>query len=109
MTISLSRIHTLLSKHNCYTTIVVQYVYTIHAEEKLTLPRVRKLRISKKRIERVIEKPIAVDISEQPVVIAIGNLTKTLSLCVVCRRIEGIIRIITFYPAEKGRYERKIL
>mgnify|MGYP001579818333 CR=1 FL=1 len=88
---------------------MVQYVYTIHAEEKLTLPRVRKLRISKKRIERVIEKPIVVDASEQPVLIAIGNLTKALSLCVVYRRIEEIIRVITFYPAEKGRYERKIL
>jgi len=88
---------------------VVQYVYTIHAEEKLTLPRIKKLKISKKRIERVIQQPITVDESEQPVLIAIGNLTKTLSLCVVYRRIEAIIRVITFYPAEKGRYERKIL
>ena len=88
---------------------MVQYVYTIHAEEKLTLPRVKKLRINKKRIERIIKKPIVVDASEQPVLIAIGNLTKTLSLCVVYRRVEEVIRIITFYPAEKGRYERKIL
>lgn len=88
---------------------MIRYVYTIHAKEKLTLPRVRKLKISKKRIERVIEKPIKVDTSEQPVLIAIGNLTNTLSLCVVYRKIEEVIRIITFYPAEKGRYERKIL
>ena len=88
---------------------MVQYVYTIYAEEKLKLPRVRKLRISRKRIERVIQKPIIIDASEQPVLIAIGNLTKTLSLCVVYRRLGTIIRVITFYPAEKGRYERKIL
>ena len=85
------------------------YVYTIHTKEKLKLPEVRKLEISKKHIEEVVEKPIAIDSSEQPVLIAIGALTKTLSLCVVYRRVKEGIRIITFYPAEKGRYERKIL
>lgn len=86
-----------------------KYQYTIHAEEKLTKPESRKLGITKDRIQKVIEKPIALDRSEKPVVIAIGNLTETLSLCLAYRRIKGVIRIITFYPAEKGRYERKIL
>lgn len=52
--------------------IVTRYAYTIHAKEKLILQRIRKLKINKKRIERVIEKPIAVDTSEQPVLIAIA-------------------------------------
>lgn len=86
-----------------------RYVYTIHAEDKLNWPTVRKLKITKKRIQQVIEKPFAIDTSEEPVTIAIGNLSKTLSLCVVYRKVEDAIRIVTFYPAEKGRYEHKIL
>lgn len=87
----------------------MNYVYTIHAQEKLKSKEARKLRITKKRIEKVIEKPLAIDISEESVVIAVGNLTRTLSLCAVYRKVKRAIRIITFYPAEKGRYERKIL
>ena len=88
---------------------MIKYHYTIHAKEKLTAPTSRKLGITKKRIQKAIEEPIVLDRSEKPVIIAIGNLTITLSLCVAYRRVKGVIRIITFYPAEKGRYERKIL
>lgn len=88
---------------------MASYVYTIHAKEKFTLPEIRRLKISRKQIEKVIEYPIGVDKSEPPIVIAIGALTKTLSLCVAYRIVKEGIRVITFYPAEKGRYERKIL
>ncbi len=56
-----------------------------------------------------IENPEVLDKSEDPVLIAISGFTDTLSLCVAYRKVEQQIRIITFYPAEKGRYERKIL
>jgi len=87
----------------------VGYVYTIHAKDKLTLPEIKKLRITKEHIEKVVENPSALDKSEPPVIIAIGALTRTLSLCVAYRIAKEGIRIITFYPAEKGRYERKVL
>lgn len=85
-----------------------RYIYTIHVKEKLQKPEVRKLRINKKRIGNVIDKPNIIDRSEEPVLIAIGSLNRTLSLCVVYRKVEEGIRVITFYPAEKGRYERKV-
>lgn len=88
---------------------VSRYVYTVHSQQKLKLPEIKRLGISKKRIETTIEKPTTIDKSEDPVLIAIGSLTKTLSLCVVYRKVEKITRVITFYPAEKGRYERKVL
>ena len=47
----------------------------------------------------MVEQPIGLDTSEKPLVIAIGDLTETLSLCVGYRIIEDAIRIITFYPA----------
>ena len=86
-----------------------KYYYTIHAKEKLKEPASKKLGITRKLIEKTIENPSAKDLSEKPVIIAIGNLTETLSLCAVYRKVKKVIRIITFYPAEKGRYERKIL
>lgn len=86
-----------------------KYVYTLHAEQKLKLPEIKKLGITKKLIQKVVENPIALDKSEDPVYIVIDKLTDKLSFCVAYREVEGNIRIITFYPAEKGRYESKIL
>ena len=90
----------------------MKYEYTIHAKKKLKLSVYIKLGISKKKIQDTIENPKIIDKSEDPVYIAISDLTQDLSLCVPYRKIggiSGIIRVITFYPAEKGRYERKIL
>ena len=86
-----------------------KYEYTLHAKLKLKKSVYRKLAISKKRIQETIENPKVLDKSEDPVYIAISDLNEELSLCVPYRKIGGIIRVITFYPAEKGRYERKIL
>lgn len=86
-----------------------KYIYTLHAEQKLKFPEIKKLGITKRKIQKVVENPLALDKSEDPVYIVIGRLTDKLSLCVAYRRVERGIRIITFYPAEKGRYESKIL
>ena len=87
----------------------MKFVYTLHVEDKLKWPEIVKLNINKKKIEEVIVKPIVVDKSEYPVIIGVGRLTAKLSLCVAYRKIGRSWRIITFYPVEKGRYERKIL
>lgn len=86
-----------------------KYSYTLHAEKKLTLPKIKKLGITKKHIQSIVQNPLVVDKSEEPVYIAIGEFSKTLSLCVAYRKTGQGTRIITFYPAEKGRYESKIL
>lgn len=86
-----------------------RYVYTLHAKLKLKFPEIKKLGITKRKIQKVVENPTALDKSEDPVYIVIGKLTGKLSLCVAYRKVEEGIRVITFYPAEKGRYESKIL
>ena len=40
---------------------------------------------------------------------ATGELNKALTLCVIYKFIEAGIKVITFFPARKGRYESKIL
>ena len=87
----------------------MQIVYTAHAEKKLKLPEIVRLKIGKRKLEEVIKEPSVVDRSELPVIIAIGELTGKLSLCVAYKKVDRKLRVITFYPAEKGRYERKIL
>ena len=84
-------------------------MYTLHARSKFTLPEIKKLRIGLKQVEETIENPEVIDSSEEPVLIAISSLNDRLSLCVAYRKVEEGIRVITFYPAEKGRYESKIL
>ena len=85
-----------------------KYEYTLHVKLKLKKSVYINLGISKKKIQATIENPKVLDKSENPVYIAIGDLTQDLSLCVPYKKIDGIIRVITFYPAEKGRYELKL-
>lgn len=92
------------------TLIMKIYEYTIHAKQKLKSSAAIDWGITKKKIQKIIEKPKVLDKSEDPIYIAIGFLTDSLSLCIPYRTlISGIIRVITFYPAAKGRYESKIL
>ena len=63
----------------------------------------------RQHVEKVIRKPKVIDKIDKPVLMAIGELNKTLSLCVLYKKAKQGIRIITFFPAEKGRYEYKIL
>jgi len=86
----------------------VKFVFTIHAEEKLQTKEAKLLGISKNKIVEAIRHPITVDKTLNPHR-NIGRLSNTLSLAVIWREENGIILIITFFPAEKGRYEGKIL
>lgn len=87
----------------------MKIVYSLHAEEKLGLAEIKKLKINKRQIEETARHPEVVDNSEKPVLIAVGKLSDKLSLCVAYRRTREGVRVITFWPAERGRYERKVL
>ena len=80
-----------------------------HALEKLSDRTSKRLGITPQRIEAVLNRPTCIDNGDFPILMAVGPLTKTLSLCVVYRFVEGDVRVITFFPAQRGRYEGKIL
>lgn len=84
-------------------------VYTLHAAEKLLEKEPKRLGITKRAIENVVIGADMIDRSNEPVRIAMGKLDGRHSLCVVYRQDEGVTRIITFFPARKGRYEAKVL
>lgn len=84
-------------------------VYTRHAVEKLREKEPKRLGITKTTIEKTVLKPDGIDMSDKPVLIAMGILGDRHTLCVVYREEEETVRIVTFFPARKGRYESKVL
>ncbi len=85
---------------------IMKITYTKHSEEdKFSLFKKRGINLTKRQIKSVIENPDNLDeVSDIPNIIASKKLNKKHVLRVVYK-IEGdIIKVITFYPAEKGRY-----
>lgn len=87
----------------------MRFVLTKHAIQKLKLKESRVFKINRSKLGTIINSGYMVSLPSG-VVRAVGKLNSTHSLCVVYRLENGdIIKIITFFPAEKGRYETKIL
>lgn len=86
----------------------MEIFYTKHVIDKLTVNEVIKFRINKSKISQTIRKPITKLLTDE-VMLAVGPLDKTHSLVVVYKKEKKRIKVITFFPAKKGRYESKIL
>ena len=84
------------------------FCYTRHAFDKFDTKEVRQFKISKKLIEKTIKEGKIVE-TEEHVSAVVGKLDIEHSLCVVFKSTGKDIKIITFFPAKKGRYERKVL
>ncbi|MBI2599511.1 hypothetical protein HYW43_01155 [Candidatus Daviesbacteria bacterium] len=80
---------------------------TLHAKQKLQTKEAKMIKIDRKKILEVIKQPLVEDKALNPHR-SISKLSENLSLAVIWKVENGIIRIITFYPAEKGRYESKV-
>ena len=83
--------------------------FSRHAVEKLNDSTSKKLGITVELIKRILNKPSLIDNSEYPILMAIGELNRNLSICVVYKFTEKGLKIVTFFPAKRGRYEGKIL
>ena len=87
----------------------MKFVLTKHALQKLETKESRVFEISRSKLETIINSGYMVALPIG-VIRVVGKFDSTHSLCVVYRlESNDIIRIITFFPAEKGRYESKIL
>jgi hypothetical protein len=83
--------------------------FSKHAKEKLDDSTSKRWGISANIIKKILDKPDLIDNSEYPILMAVGRLRVNLSLCIVYKFTEKDLRIITFFPAKRGRYEGKIL
>lgn len=86
----------------------MRIIFTIHVADKLKEVESKKLKITKVKILSVLNKPIAVDKKINPHQ-SVGNLSEDLSLSVIWKIENDTTKVITYYPARKGRYESKIL
>lgn len=86
----------------------MKFIFTKHAAiDKFVLLKRHKFRtrVTKSFIEKVILNPEHLDsISDEPNCIASKRLDRKHILRVVYRKEFDIITVITFYPAERGRY-----
>ncbi len=84
----------------------MKVVFSGHAlKDKFAIFKERGLNFTQKQVRAVIKDPDHVDkVSDFPKVIVSKGFDENHILRVVYKQEGGIIKIITFYPAEKGRY-----
>lgn len=86
----------------------MKIIFTSHAvRDKSPVFKKRGFNFTRKQVHDVIKNPDHVDeISDYPKIIASKDLDEKHILRVVYKLESGIIKVITFYPAERGRYYR---
>lgn len=84
----------------------MKIVFSRHAlEDKFSELAEHDFKVSQNDIIKVVKKPEHLDKeSDKPNIIASKEIDSKHILRVVYKIEGGIIKIITFYPAEKGRY-----
>lgn len=84
----------------------MKIVFSSHAiRDKFPIFKEHGFNFTRRQVRDVIENPDHIDkISDYPKIIVSKDLDEKLILRVVYKLESGIIKIITFYPAEKGRY-----
>ncbi len=84
----------------------MKIVFSSHAiRDKFPIFKEHGFNFTQNQVWDVIENPDHVDkTSDYPKVISSKEVDKRHILRVVYRLESGIIKVITFYPAEKGRY-----
>ena len=85
----------------------MKIVFTKHALGKFKHQSVVKLGIKKKHVESALKSPDYPSVIEEYGVKSIlKNYDETHDLRVIYREDDDIIIVITFHPAERGRYEK---
>lgn len=83
----------------------MKVIFTRHAEKKIKDLKALGVHVKKSLIKEVLANPAHLDAkSDFPKKIASGSFDTTRILRIVFREENGIITVITFYPAKKGRY-----
>ena len=85
----------------------MKIVYTKHAKDKLKIAESIKFKINKRLINISLNK---ISLSNKVEMFRlIEKLDKHHDLCVIIKQEDKIIKVITFFPTQKGRYESEIL
>ncbi len=80
-------------------------VFTKHAKGRFIDFKKQGLEFTKRQVIKTIESPDHIDkVSDAPKIIISKVIDKFHVLRVVFKVVDGIITVITFYPAKRGRY-----
>lgn len=80
----------------------MQVIFTKYALDKFDLLAEHKLNLTQKQVEGTVNAPDRFDLElDPPKIIAIRDLDKKHNLHVVYLVEDDIIRVLSFYPAEK--------
>lgn len=80
-------------------------VFTSHARKKIALLREYDFRLTAKEVEEIVLNPTHVRPGYEGRKIAEGNISERHLLRVVYEELPHELRVITLYPAKRGRYE----
>lgn len=83
----------------------MKVLFTEHAELKFRILEEHGFKITKRQIEDAIRSPENVTKGRKGRLIAQRAISESHLIRVVYQEDEGIIRVITFYPVRRRRYE----
>lgn len=85
----------------------MKIVYTKHAQDKFNHHSIVKFNINRDNIKEAILNPDHyLENVEVGVKIVLRKLSRKFNLRIIYTEVNDIIYVITFYPAERGRYEK---
>lgn len=82
--------------------------FSVHAEVKFDVLRVHGIYLSRRKVRKTVQFPKKIEKGYAGRVVAQSSLDDTHVLRVVYEERENEIRIITFYPGRRERYENSI-
>jgi len=86
----------------------VRVLYTNHADFKFRVLKRHGFIITKEQIEDIIKEPEKVTLGRRGCLIAHKPVSQTHLIRVIYKQQGHEIKVITFYPARKERYEDQI-
>ncbi len=82
--------------------------FTNHAKFKFKLLERHGFKISEKQIEEIVQNPSSTCEGRKGRLIIQNQLDETHIMRIICEVDNEEIKIITFYPAKRGRYEDQL-
>jgi hypothetical protein len=88
--------------------VAKRIVYGTHAEEKFEILKTHGFVLSKRQVRETLRSPEKIDEGFRGRKIAQRRISKTHVLRVVYEEKQKEIRVVTFYPGRRSRYESSI-
>ncbi len=86
----------------------IEILYTSHAENKFEILRGYGVSYTKTQIEDVLLHPDTIKETKKGRMIAQKTVSKTHLIRIIYEKRDNILKVITFYPARRKRYENEL-